>query len=262
MLLIDKYAYFNRLQNVHPAEKMTLSLCLLLFVLLAKDSLVSLITFIVMSAFIVLIARIPISYYMKLLVLPGFFLLSGIVTVLISFTDRPAVIPNVIWSAHIGNWQIYISKESLNQAVNLVFVVLSSISCLYFLTLTTPLTAILDVLRKLKLPSLLIELISLTYRFIFVFLEESVNIYQAQSSRLGYITIRQGIKSLGLLISMLFLKVFQRTAQLSIAMNSRCYEDDILFFDQSYRFSPVNWFVITGIFTGMIIIYIQFGGSL
>lgn len=262
MLLIDKYAYFNRLQNVHPMEKMTLSLCLLLFVLLAKDSLVSLITFIVMSAFIVVIAKIPISYYMKLLVLPGFFLLSGIVTILISFTDESAVIPNVIWSAHIGNWQICISKESLNQTVNLVFVVLSSISCLYFLTLTTPLTAILDVLRKLKLPPLLIELISLTYRFIFVFLEESVNIYQAQSSRLGYITIRQGIKSLGLLISMLFLKVFQRTAQLSIAMNSRCYEDDILFFDQSYRFSPVNWFVITGIFTGIIIIYVQFGGSL
>ncbi len=262
MLLIDKYAYFNKLHNVHPVEKMTLSLCLLLFVLIVKDSLLSLITFIMMSAFTVCIARIPLSYYLKLLILPSFFLISGIITILVSFTDGHTAIPHMIWSAHIANWQIYISKESLHKAGNLVFVVLSSTSCLYFLTLTTPLTAILDVLRKLKVPSLLIDLIALTYRFIFVFLEESVNIYQAQSSRLGYMTIRQGMKSLGLLISMLFLKVFQRTTQLSIAMNSRCYKEDILFFDQSYRCSPVNWFIITGIFTGMIITYVQFGGSL
>jgi cobalt/nickel transport system permease protein len=262
MLLIDKYAYFNKLKNVHPVEKMTLSLCLLLFILIVKAPLVALIAFIVMSTFTVVIARIPLSYYMKLLVLPLFFLFSGIVTILISFADGHTVISDVIWSTHIGNWQICISKESLKRVVNLVFVVLSSVSCLYFLILTTPLTDILDVLRKLKLPPLFIELITLTYRFIFVFLEESINMYQAQSSRLGYTTIRQGIKSLGLLISVLFLKVFERTKQLSIAMNSRGYEDEILFFYQSYRYSPVNWFIITVIFAGMAIIYVQFGGIL
>lgn len=262
MLLIDKYAYSNKLHNVHPVEKMTLSLCLLLFVLIVKDSLLSLITFIVMSVFTVCIARIPLSYYLKLLILPSFFLLSGIITILVSFTDDHTVIPHMIWSAHIANWQIYISKESLQNAANLVFVVLSSMSCLYFLTLTTPLTTILDVLRKLKVPSLLIDLIALTYRFIFVFLEESVNIYQAQSSRLGYITIRQGMKSLGILISMLFLKVFQRTTQLSIAMNSRGYKDDMFVFDQAYHRSPANWIVIIGIFIGMATVYVKFGGSL
>jgi cobalt/nickel transport system permease protein len=262
MLLIDKYAYFNKLKNVHPVEKITFSLCLLLFILIVKTPLVSLIAFIVMSTFIVVVARIPLSYYMKLLALPLFFLFSGIVTIVISFTDGHTVIPDVMWSTHIGKWQIGISKESLKRALNLVFVVLSSVSCLYFLILTTPLIAILDVLRKLKLPPLFIELITLTYRFIFVFLEESINIYQVQSSRLGYITVRQGLKSLGLLNSVLFLKVFERTKQLSIAMYSRGYEDEILFFDQSYRYSPVNWCIIAGIFAGMAIIFVQFGGIL
>lgn len=183
-------------------------------------------------------------------------------TILISFTDGHTVISDVIWSVPIGNWRICISEESLKRAVNLVFVVLSSVSCLYFLILTTPMTAILDVLRKLKLPSIFIELITLTYRFIFVIMEESINIYQSQSSRLGYITIRQGIKSLGLLISVLFLKVFERTKQLSIAMNSRGYGDEILFFDPSYRYSLVNWFIILLILAGMAFIYVQFGGIL
>ncbi len=38
-----------------------------------RDELISLITFIVMSAFIILGARIPFTYYAKLLLLPGFF---------------------------------------------------------------------------------------------------------------------------------------------------------------------------------------------
>ncbi|MGG1291901.1 cobalt ECF transporter T component CbiQ [Bacillus smithii] len=262
MLLIDKYAYFNKLKNVHPVEKITLSLSLLLFALIVKSPLVSFSIFIVMSTMIVVLARIPLSYYLKLLVIPLFFLFSGIVTILISFTDGHTVISDVIWSVPIGNWQICISEESLKRAVNLVFIVLSSVSCLYFLILTTPMTAILDVLRKLKLPSIFIELITLTYRFIFVIMEESINIYQSQSSRLGYITIRQGMKSLGLLISILFLKVFERTKQLSIAMDSRGYGDEILFFDPSYRYSPVNWFIILFILAGMAFIYVQFGGIL
>jgi cobalt/nickel transport system permease protein len=261
MLLIDKYAYFNKLKDVHPVEKVLLSFYLLLFALVVKDSLVSLVTFIVMSAFIVLAAKIPFSYYVKLLLLPSFFLFSGIVTILISFTDEQTVI-HPIWSAHLGEWQVYVSKENLKRAVNLFFVVLGSVSCLYFLTLTTPLTAILGVLRKLKVPSLLLELISLTYRFIFVFLEASIEIYQAQASRLGYITIRKGIQSLGLLISTLFSKMFQRTQQLSIAMNSRGYGEDISLLNESYRYSPVNWFIMIGIFTGMAILYVKFGGSL
>jgi cobalt/nickel transport system permease protein len=262
MLLIDKYAYFNKLKNVHPVEKVLLSFYLLLFALVVKDSLVSLVTFTVMSAFIVLAAKIPLSYYVKLLLLPSFFLFLGLMTILISFTDEQTVISHPIWSAHFGEWQVYVSKENQKRTVNLFFTVLSGVSCLYFLTLTTPLTAILGVLRKLKVPSLLLELISLTYRFIFVFLEASMEIYQAQSSRLGYRTIRQGIQSLGLLISTLFSKMFQRTQQLSIAMNSRSYKEDISLLDESYRYSPVNWFIMIGIFTGIAILYVKFGGSL
>ncbi|MED4403961.1 cobalt ECF transporter T component CbiQ [Metabacillus fastidiosus] len=262
MLLIDKYAYFNRLKHVHPVEKVIFSLCLLLFVIIAKDSFLSLIIFIVMSAFTVLAAGIPFKYYIKLLLLPIFFLLSGVVTILLSFADGQVIVSNCIWSAHIGSWQVYISEKSVEQVGNLVAVVLSSISCLYFLTLTTPLTAILHVLQKVKLPLLFIELVALTYRFIFVFLDEAANIYQSQSSRLGYVTVRQGIKSLGLLVTVLFLKVFQRTTQLTIAMNSRGYEEQMLFFEQSYRYSLINWLIIGGVFTGMAVVYIQFGGSL
>lgn len=73
MLLIDKYAYLNKLAHVHPLEKMIFSLGLLLLSLILRDEQLSLITFFVMSAFIIFGAKIPLSYYVKLLLLPAFF---------------------------------------------------------------------------------------------------------------------------------------------------------------------------------------------
>ena len=145
--------------------------------------------------------------------------------------------------------------------ISLIFVVLSSISCLYFLTLTTPVQAIIQVLRKFKVPQLLIEITEITYRFIFVFLETALKIYQAQNSRLGYRTARLWLHSLSLLISSLFIQVFQRARELTIAMDSRGYTENIMYVDEHYKFSTVNWLIILGVIIGMVTVYIQFGGS-
>ncbi len=262
MLLIDKYAYINRLKPIHPLEKMTITLFLLLFTLLVKDKLTSLITFMVMSALTIFVAKIPFTYYLKLLLLPSFFLLSGTVSILFSFASMETILPTVLWSKQFGSWQLFITANNVDTVITLIFVVLGSISCLYFLTLTTPVQAILQVLRKLKVPSLLIEITEIMYRFIFVFLETALKIYQAQSSRLGYQTARLWLHSISLLISSLFITVFQRAKELTIAMDSRGYAEDILYLDDDYQYSVTNWLIILGVIAGIVIVYIQFGGSL
>lgn len=262
MLLIDKYAYINRLKTIHPVEKMTIALFLLLFTLLVKDKIVSLIIFILMSTFTIFAAKIPFFYYIKLLLLPSFFLLSGTLTILFSFTKKNATLPPVLGSIEFGSWQVFILASSVNTVISLLFVVLSSISCLYFLTLTTPVQEILHVLRKLKVPQLLIEITEITYRFIFVFLETALKIYQAQNSRLGYRTARLWLHSISLLITSLFMTVFQRARELTIAMDSRGYAEDILYLDDRYPYSATNWLIITGIIAGVVTVYLKFGGNL
>ena len=156
MLLIDKYAYINRLKYIHPVEKMTLALFLLLFTLLVKDKIVSLIIFIVMSTFTIFAAKIPFSYYLKLLLLPSFFLLSGTFTHPIFFRKQGhyfTFCTLVNKPSEIGSY--FITASNVDTVISLIFVVLSSISCLYFLTLTTPVQEIFQVLRKLKVPQLL-----------------------------------------------------------------------------------------------------------
>ncbi|MFS0887234.1 cobalt ECF transporter T component CbiQ [Peribacillus frigoritolerans] len=254
MLLIDKYAYFNGLKDVHPLEKMVFALSLLLFSLTVRDMAVSLITFTVMSSLIIFAAKIPLSYYLKLLLLPGFFILSGTITILFSFTSKFTSISNIWWSWKIGNWQIFISDDSFGTVANLITVVFCSISCLYFLTLTTPITVILSVLRKLKVPSLLVDLIELTYRFIFIFLDTALAIHQSQASRLGYGSFRKGIRSLGLLISSLFLGVLQRSGQLTMAMNARGYQENLSYIEDTYTYSSRNWLIAIVILGSLILI--------
>ncbi|MDR4926726.1 cobalt ECF transporter T component CbiQ [Peribacillus simplex] len=254
MLLIDKYAYFNGLKDVHPLEKMVFALSLLLFSLTVRDMTVSLITFTVMSALIIFAAKIPFSYYLKLLLLPGFFILSGTITILFSFTSKLTSISNIWWSWNVGNWQIFISDDSVGTVINLITVVFGSISCLYFLTLTTPITVILSVMRKLKVPSLLVDLIELTYRFIFIFLDTALAIHQSQASRLGYGSLRKGIRSLGLLISSLFLGVLQRSGHLTMAMNARGYQENLSYIEDTYTYSSRNWLITIVILGSLIFI--------
>lgn len=256
MLLIDKYAYFNRLKHIHPVEKVTLTLSLLFFSLIVRDSIVSIITFFIMSGLIIWGAKIPTNYYIKLLLLPGFFLLSGIVSILISFTGTDTAIPNLLWSFSVGGWKLFISRDQVTKAVQLIFVTASSISCLYFLILTTPVIDILQVLQKLKFPRLLIEMMEITYRFIFVFLETASQIYHAQQSRLGYRTGKQWLYSISLLISALFIVIFKRSKELTNAMESRAYSNDINFAHDDYQLSAASWLVIFAILAAMFIIYL------
>ncbi|UUV27428.1 hypothetical protein [Lysinibacillus sp. FN11] len=102
MLLIDKYAYLNKLAAVHPLEKMIFSLGLLLITLIMRDERLSLITFFVMSAFIILGAKIPLTYYGKLLLLPGFFLLTSLVSILLSFTSSTNTLLPIFGRLHGG----------------------------------------------------------------------------------------------------------------------------------------------------------------
>jgi cobalt/nickel transport system permease protein len=61
------------------------------------------------------------------------------------------------------------------------------------------------------------------YRYIFVFLDEGINMYHSQETRLGYSTIKKSFKSMGMLGSNLFIKTWVKGEQVYLAMESRCY---------------------------------------
>lgn len=256
MLLIDQYAYINQLKSVHPAEKMAFTFSLLLFSTIIRDELIALLIFAVMSMAIIRIAKVPWRFYVKLLLLPSFFLLTSLVTIVFSFAKTGTVLPNYYAAWTVGKWTIFITHASIDHAIQLACVVLGSISCLYFLILTTSAQSIFHVLRKLRVPALFIEMCELTYRFIFVFIQSAEQIYIAQQARLGYNTLSQGLRSVAFLVSSLFIDVLQRSKQLSNAMQSRSLETSPLYWEEDFAYSTKNWLAIVCTFSCIVGIYI------
>ena len=85
----------------------------------------------------------------------------------------------------------------------------------------------LEVLRKMRLPALLIELMMLIYRFIFLLLETASAIMTAQESRLGNRDYRTKVRSFGAMASALFVQSMRRSDALYDALESRCYDGTI-----------------------------------
>lgn len=248
MLLIDKYAYINGLKDVHSSEKIIFSIGSLLLLLALHNTYVTIWTFCLMSSMIIFFAKIPFKYFSKLLAIPLFFIITSAVTILFSFSKS---IEHVIWNSKIANYYIFISSYSLETALNLIITSIGSVSCLYFLILTTSIQEICVVLRKCKVPLLFIELFELTYRFIFIFLNSMQQIFIAQNARLGYHTVKSSFHSLGVLITSLFQDVFHRSNTLSLAMEARGgnHSEGYNYFYNPQKINPINWFLIGLIFS-------------
>ena len=88
MLLIDKYAYMNRSKIYSSSrENNDCSISVTIYFTCKRQACFTYHLY-VMSTFTIFAAKIPFSYYLKLLLLPSFFLLSGTVTILFSFASR------------------------------------------------------------------------------------------------------------------------------------------------------------------------------
>ena len=237
MLKIDQYAYTNKLSGIHPIEKIMMAGLTMLICLIFASPLVSLLVLFIMTAATVMLAEVPGRFFGKMMMVPLLFLVVGVITVAVTIT-RDSV--SLLWGVKIGSCMMGVTLDGLYKAGELFLRSLGAVSCLYFLSLTTPMSEILSVLGKLKLHPLLIELMSITYRYIFVLLETADQIYIAQASRWGYATWKTAYSSLGQLLSNLFSKSFYNSKMLYMTLSSRCYTGQLQVLDSPYVLSVKN----------------------
>lgn len=237
MLKIDQYAYINKLAGVHPAEKMGFALVTMAICLTFASPLTSFLIILIMATATVLIAGVPILFYFKLMLVPASFLLVSILAVVFVFVKGDY---SLLWGLRVGGYLVGVTVHSLHTAGELVLRSLGAVSCLYFLSLTTPMVEILAVLRKMRVPPLLVELMALVYRFIFVLLETADKIYVSQASRWGYANVKTTYHSLRQLITNLFSKTCQSSRMLYAALSARCYTGEINVLEKSYLLSAKN----------------------
>lgn len=253
---MDKYAYISELQAVHPGEKILLTIVTMIMVLFLDSLTISLAVLFTMSALIIFWAKIPYRLYLTFLLIPIGFLLVGCFTVAIIVDKYPE---DLLISLKMFSWYIGISKSSINNAVLLFFWCLACISCLYFMTFTTPAPQLIYIMQKMKMPGIVTDLTGLIYNTIFIMLQTVNKMYFAQKSRGGYSQFSSSIRSLSLLLSNLFIIYLNRIARTYNAMLARGFNGQLQVLEEDYPVSIRN--IVLVIIFNLFLVAIYFLGG-
>jgi len=257
MFIIDQIAYTNKLKNVHPMEKFCFAILTLLVALMSRENMPLLMIILMMCSVLIFRAGVSPGKLLSLLSCPFAFLSLGVIGIIVSITNSAN---GSLLALPAGNYWLIITKENLYEGIYLTLRALASVCCLYFLALTTPMTEIMSILKKLGVPGILREMISLIYRSIFILIEMANYIHLSQDSRLGYSNFRRSYYSLSQLISCIFLKSCNHAGQMHKALMSRGYEGDINVLEGEYKISAKNWVIIFTV--EIILLAVIFGGKI
>lgn len=241
MILIDKIACFNPLINVHPLEKIVFSVLVMVLGLASNSSLVHLTLIFVIFLLLIVKVKIKLLYYARVMLVPVTFLLIAMTTIILTFEDsrEPFLFAVPVFSRYIG-----ITPKGLSFFFRHFLKSMSILSGLYFLVLTTYMSSILAQLKRAKIPPFLIELAALVYRFIFVLLSQADSIQISQTIRLGHSGTKRRLKSMGMLLSSLLVKILKNVDNVNRSLVSRCYRGEIAVLEKAYPVSGKNYFFI------------------
>lgn len=223
MTSIDKLCYNSRLRYVNSDVKFWYTIITLLLCALSHSLLIACIVLAVNGILTVRAGGIPFFRYRHYLAVPLVFLFLSTLAIMFTLSKTPLD----LFAIPLGDWYITSSRDTFWYSVQLILTALSCVSCLYFLSFNTPMTDILDTLRRLHCPRIIIELMLLIYRFIFVLMNIALEISTAQDSRLGNKDYRTSLHSFSSMVSVLLVRSLKQANALYDAMESRCYDGTI-----------------------------------
>ena len=236
MQLIDRYAYATKIRTVDPGHKAALAVLVLTLCLVLDKPAVGFLTALGMWALACLWAATPPLIFARILAAEGVFL--ALTAAGVALSAGAGSHPSGMWSVGLGAVWIGADAASLVTAERLVSRALGGAAAMNFLALTTPMVDLLEVARRIRLPALLCDLMTVVYRFTFTLLDSLERMHTAQESRLGYVNLRRGTASAGLLGGQLFLDAYRRSKRLETALQSRAYRGEFRVLPITYRSDP------------------------
>lgn len=216
--IVERSAHHNRWYAVTPAAKGIFALAGLAAAYLAQTPAAALAVAGACFMATWLGAGVRLGWYLRVAAAPlGFLALSAL-----------SLLGSIAWSAEAG-WALRLDLAALAPAVMVSARALAALSALLALVLTTPLSHLLALLRRLHCPEVLLDLMVLCYRLLFVLADASRDTLAAQSARLGFSSPVRSLRSMGLLVSNLAAQVAFRARGLQMAAEARCSDGSLRF---------------------------------
>ncbi|OXS27325.1 MAG: cobalt ECF transporter T component CbiQ [Acetobacterium sp. MES1] len=229
---IDYYAYASKIRGWNPSFKVVFSVLTLLLCIILNNPLVSIAVIISMAYLTVIKGGLPLGAYLSVLMIPLTFIILGTVAIGIDFSSQP-IGP---FNFYLGFGYLYTSVAKLLEMVFLMLKVFGAISAMIMMTLSTPSSEIIGVLRKAHVPKLIIELMNLIYRYIFILLDVFNNMRNSADSRQGYCDFKTSCKTFGNVASNMLVLSLKKANAYYTAMEARGYEGELVFLEDEKPF--------------------------
>lgn len=173
-------------------------------------------------------AGLPLRCFLRALAVPFGFIVVG----------AAALAVGIDWKA---GGRLVLSEEGLGRAVETSLRAFSASSVLVLLAHTVPVGRLLGLLRRLRVPESLLDLMHLTYRNLFLLEEARESIVRAQENRLGYSSPSRAFRSSAGAGASLFVRSLQRARRMEQALAARCYDGSFRVLEAQDESGPLEW---------------------
>ncbi len=122
------------------------------------------------------------------------------------------------------------TREGLDFFISVLLKSWASVTAAVVLTTTTPPLRLLEALRALRVPAILVAIVMLMYRYLFVLVDEAQSLMRARTARSAAIGPKSGgslvwrAKSAGGMAGSLFIRTLDRSERIYMAMLARGYD--------------------------------------
>jgi cobalt/nickel transport system permease protein len=220
---IDEYSDLDSLvHKLDPRTKLVASLAFVIAVVLTPvTSWQAFVSYFCIIAVLLAFSKLPMLYVLKrsLVVFPFVLMIA----IFIPFFKQG----EVAGSYNIGLWQVSVTYSGLLVLANVVTKAWLCILSLILLSSTTRLADLLKGLKQLKVPQVIVLILSFMYRYIFVLADEVMRMKQARDSRnFGGRRLHQ-LKTIGNMIGTLFIRSYERGERVYAAMLARGFDGEV-----------------------------------
>ena len=249
---IDLYAFNSKLKNINPEYKLICALVTIILTLILNNIFVSAYILFLMLFISVVSGGMDFFEYTSILVAPlGFIVLASAgIAFGLSFVQAGE------FYIKIFNLYNYTSKIQLIEAVKLIVKVLACVSIMQGLILSTMPYEIINALRNMHMPKLIVELMNLIYRFIFILIESYINMHNSALSRLGYHNLKASFTSFGNIASNILVVSLKKANAYYTAMEARCFDGDLNFLQEDKKLDKKHLIIATLYILSMFAIWI------
>ncbi|MBM4427668.1 MAG: cobalt ECF transporter T component CbiQ [Chloroflexi bacterium] len=223
MHLIDRIAYASPLRSIDPAQKAGFTALVIALCLLLNRPWVGVAAALSVWILSVGLGQVSAGVMRRVVLAEGIFLAASVAGVAVSVRFDP--------------FFIGMTPHGLDSALLLFSRSLGCVLAMNFLALTTPMIDLVDLGHRLRLSPLLLDLMTLIYRFIFTLLESLERIYTAQEARLGYGGFWRSMSSAASLAALLFVDAYRRSARVQVAIEGRGYDGNLRVLRNGYRWN-------------------------